>query len=73
VTKRVPKAMHKRTGRPPIDPHTGAGVAPTIGIRMPRQLLEALDAEADRRGVPRSVAVREALVAWVGYDEVVSA
>jgi metal-responsive CopG/Arc/MetJ family transcriptional regulator len=65
--------MSKRIGRPPIDPHAGAGHAPTIGTRMPRHLLAALDAEADRRGLARSVAVREALAAWIDDDQAVSA
>lgn len=54
-----------RTGRPTIDLHAGAGEAPTIGTRIPRHLLAALDTEATRRGLPRSVAVREALAAWL--------
>lgn len=61
------------TGRPSIDPHAGAGEAPTIGTRIPRSLLVALDAEAIRRGLPRSVAVREALAAWIDADEAVNA
>jgi hypothetical protein len=61
------------TGRPSIDPHAGAGEAPTIGTRIPRGLLVALDAEATRRGLPRSVAVREALAAWIDRDEAVTA
>jgi len=36
---------------------------------MPRHLLAALDAEATRRGLPRAVAVREAIAAWVADDE----
>ncbi len=57
-------------GRPSIDPHADVGRhAPTIGTRMPRHLLDALDDAATRRGLPRSVAVREALAAWITADD----
>jgi hypothetical protein len=57
------------TGRPPLDPHAGAGSSPIVGTRLPPHLLAALDAEATRRGLPRAVAVREALAEWIENDE----
>jgi hypothetical protein len=62
-----------RTGRPPLDPHAGAGSAPVVGTRMPRHLLDALNEAATRRGLPRAVAVREALAAWIDADEAATA
>lgn len=63
--------MEKRgPGRPNLgSPHTGAGSAPVVGTRVPAHLLDALDDAATRRGLPRSVAVREALAAWITADD----
>ena len=61
------------TGRPPLDPHAGAGSAPVVGTRMPRHLLDALNEAATRRGLPRAVAVREALAEWIENDEAATA
>ena len=67
----------RRTGRPTIDPsidpYAKVGRAPVIGTRLPRPLLAALDAEAPRRGLARSVAVRLALVEWIQHDEAATA
>ena len=53
-----------------IDPHHDVGQhSPTIGTRMPRHLTIELDAAAKRRGLARSVAVREAIAAWIELDD----
>lgn len=44
-----------RTGRPPI--------GPSVTLRLPADLLERIDAAADKEGITRSAAVRGALAA----------
>jgi len=47
---------------PPLDPRSPSKL---IALRLPASLLRAVDAEARRRGVDRSAAVRLALSAFV--------
>lgn len=39
-----------------------------LTARVPSSLIEALTAEAERRGIPRSLAVREALALWLDAE-----
>ena len=51
------KAAPKRMGRPPKP----GGRDPVVPVRLPREMLDQIDAEASAEGVSRSDAVRQAI------------
>jgi hypothetical protein len=51
----------RRRGRPRLGK---SGESPVIPVRMDQELLEALSKRAERDGVSRSEAIREAVRAW---------
>ncbi len=59
-----------RGGRPNLgSTQTGRGRAPRLEMRVTRELLEGVTAAAQRRGVPLSVYMRDALVAALADDQ----
>ena len=65
--------VQKRAGRPNLDPAVSKGTAPLVNFRLTDAVAADLDAEAARRGITRSEAIREALAEWLADSQAVSA
>lgn len=65
--------MPPKRDRPKLDPDGPEGNAPRLTTRVPSALRDAATAEAERRGVTLSVAVREALALWLDTDPAAAA
>ena len=49
------------------------GPTPQISLRIGATDLDRLEAEATRRGIDRSLAVRQAIAEWIDHDEAATA
>jgi hypothetical protein len=58
----VNKTVKKRTGRPRTVSDAAKDYAPAVGVRLPHNILERVDAWAAQKGARRSEALRDMVI-----------